>query len=128
MKTARVLFVEDSPIHIKLMLHHLRTAGYNVVKGQAVDLPGLVKALEAPWDLAIIDCIIPGYDGMAALKTIKAYHPWIECIVISGIVGEEMEATALAAGARAFVGKLSLSRMIDVAKEVLNDGRGSDNL
>jgi CheY-like chemotaxis protein len=45
---------------------------------------GLAAMREAPVDLVIVDVILPGMDGVAAIKLIRRDYPGVRIIAISG--------------------------------------------
>lgn len=68
----RVLVIEDEPKTVAFLAQGLREAGYEVqtaTDGQA----GLDLALAAgPFDLAIVDVMLPGRDGWSVVSTLRS--------------------------------------------------------
>jgi DNA-binding response OmpR family regulator len=66
-----VLLIEDEADIRTLYADVLAEAGFNVI--QAADGgTGLTKALSEPWDIMLLDIILPGSDGVNVLKKVKA--------------------------------------------------------
>ncbi|MGC4084992.1 MAG: response regulator transcription factor [Vicinamibacterales bacterium] len=66
----RVLVVEDEPNIRELVCLHLRHEGYacdGVGDGQA----GLAKAQAEPWDLLVLDLMLPGLDGLSLCRAVR---------------------------------------------------------
>ena len=103
----RVLIVDDEPafrLHLHRLLAH---AGLEVV-GEAGDIPEaeqLVAAIQP--DLAVVDLILPGINGMEGIALIKARCPGLRVILISAHRNEAnlLGAAAEEAGAEAFFRK-----------------------
>jgi CheY-like chemotaxis protein len=54
------------------------------VVGAADAITGLAVLQTSPFDLVIIDVVLPGMDGVAAIKQIRRDHKNIRMIAISG--------------------------------------------
>jgi two-component system cell cycle response regulator DivK len=68
---ARILVVEDNPANMKLATLVLRGCGHEVL--QATDATdGLAAARRERPDLILMDVQLPGMDGLAATRQIKA--------------------------------------------------------
>jgi CheY-like chemotaxis protein len=79
----KVLVIDDEPF--------VREALERVLKSSSVEVSGAVDAdagfaalRAAPFDFAIIDFVLPGMDGVAAIKQIRRDHPRMRIIAISG--------------------------------------------
>lgn len=67
----KVLVVEDNPANMKLAVLVLEQAGYRVLQaGDAAD--GLATARSESPDLILMDIQLPGMDGLAATRELKA--------------------------------------------------------
>lgn len=70
MEKKKILIIEDDHDVRELYAEVLRDEGFNVeeaVDGQA----GLAKILENSYDLILLDIMLPRFDGLSILKTIK---------------------------------------------------------
>jgi DNA-binding response OmpR family regulator len=71
--TGRVLVVEDDPHICELVLLHLRLEG--LTTSSAPDgTDGLQKARTEPFDLVILDVMLPGLDGITVCRAIRRTH------------------------------------------------------
>src|SRR3989338_6442212 len=68
MKT--VLLVEDEEEIRLVYAEVLRDAGYKVLEAPDGN-NGLKRALDDPWDVLLLDIMLPGEDGLHILKAIK---------------------------------------------------------
>jgi DNA-binding response OmpR family regulator len=65
-----VLLIEDEADIRALYAEVLRSEGFNVIEA-ADGSTGLIKAVSEPWDILLLDIILPGSDGVNVLKKIK---------------------------------------------------------
>ena len=107
MPVTRVLIVDDEPA-FRLQLHRLLAqAGLQVI-GEAGDIPRakqLVAALQP--DLAVVDLMLPGINGVDGIVQMKALCPSLRAILISAHRNQAnlLGAAAQQAGAEAFIPK-----------------------
>lgn len=70
-RRARILVVDDEPGIAELMAVMLTHAGFEVA--QARDgLEAVLRAREAPFDLVLLDVMLPGLDGRQTCRMLKA--------------------------------------------------------
>lgn len=98
-----VLLIEDDPSLGVFYTRALKRAGYEVTIERRGD-DGLRNALLHPYDLLILDCYLPGMDGIAILRELRAQGSEVPALVVSG-VNESVRQAALEAGASAFLMK-----------------------
>lgn len=67
----RILLIEDEADIRILYAGYLRDNGYEVIEAQD-GLVGYKKAVEEDWDVMLLDIMLPGQDGIALLKKVKA--------------------------------------------------------
>jgi CheY-like chemotaxis protein len=78
----RILVIDDEPFVLEALKRVLATTAVVVVASTAD--AGLAAIAESPVDLVIIDVILPGMDGVAAIKIIRRDYPGVRIIAISG--------------------------------------------
>jgi CheY-like chemotaxis protein len=70
-QSSRILVVDDNPTNLKLAADVLECAGHNVLKAEDAE-----KAQEvirrSPPDLILMDIALPGIDGLALTRKLKA--------------------------------------------------------
>jgi len=103
----RVLIVDDQPAFRHQLRLLLTAAGLTVV-GEAEDIPqaeAMVEALEP--DLAIVDVMLPGVNGVEGVPRLKALAPHLRVILVSAYRNRShlLQAAAVRAGAEAYVAK-----------------------
>jgi CheY-like chemotaxis protein len=79
----RILVIDDEPFVREALERVLQSPAITVV-GAADAAAGLAILRNSPVDLVIIDVILPGMDGVEAIKEIRRDHPAVRIIAISG--------------------------------------------
>lgn len=101
-----ILIVEDNPQHMMLATTLLELEGYAVLKAENAE-DGLKLARERKPDLVLMDIMLPGIDGLTAVKQLRAdaaTHA-LKVIVLTSFRDKNTEADILASGANAFLPK-----------------------
>jgi len=102
----KVLVIEDNPANMKLAVSLLVRENYDVL--QAVDaLGGIAVAKEVLPDLILMDIQLPGMDGLAATRLLKAdpatRHISVVALTAFAMKGDEEK--MLAAGCDGYISK-----------------------
>ena len=103
----RVLIVDDEPAFRRHLRRLLAYAGLEVI-GEAGDIPEAKQLVAASQpDLAVVDLILPGANGVEGIAQMKALCPSLRAILISAHRNEAnlLGAAAEEAGAEAFYPK-----------------------
>ena len=103
MDKQRILVVEDDPAIRKGVAHSLRFNGYEVV--EAVDEAGGLEAAATPFDLLLLDLNLPGGDGLAILKAVRAADAAVPVIILTARGDEDDRVKGLRLGADDYVVK-----------------------
>ncbi len=80
---ARILVLDDDGVFRKTLCRALEARGH-VVKPAASGQEALALAATAPFDAAIIDMMMPGMNGLEALKALKKLQPETACVILTG--------------------------------------------
>src|SRR6202158_5053090 len=121
----RVLLVDDSEDDVLLLLRALRGGGYEPIWERFDTARGLRSALQRErWDVVLCDFVMPQFDGPTALKLLEHSGCDIPAIVVSGQVGEEYAVDVMKAGARDYVRKDNLTRLVPAVQRELRETRG----
>jgi two-component system, OmpR family, response regulator len=98
---------EDSPVRILLIEDDPETAEYVVagLQSEAHDLEvagdgraGLLRAASETWDLLIVDRMLPGLDGLAVVRTLRASDIATPVLFLTTMGGIDDRVTGLNAG------------------------------
>jgi CheY-like chemotaxis protein len=102
----RVLVVEDNALNLELVTDLLEAAGYTVCHAGTAD-EAFRAAFELSPDLILMDVSLPGLDGLAATRVLKAdpatCHLTIVALTAHAMKGDE--AIALRAGCAGYLAK-----------------------
>lgn len=80
---ARMLIVDDDPAMRDIISQMLERDGHQVVATS--DGYGALASLgQRPADLAVIDILMPGMDGIDTIVEIRKHHPGLKILAISG--------------------------------------------
>jgi PAS domain S-box-containing protein len=120
-RALRLLLIEDSEDDAVLLLHELRRGGYNPTGQRVQTVKELECALDESWDLILCDYRMPALDAPTALAVVRNRGVDTPCIIVSGTVGEEHAVAALRSGAKDFVLKHQLSRLVPAIDRELRD-------
>ncbi len=109
----RVLLVEDDENDAQLLLRELERGGYRVSAERVETEPEMVRALEpGGWHAIVADWVLPAFSGQAALRVYGESGCDAPFFVVSGRLDEELAVEALRAGAKDFVTKGKLARLV----------------
>jgi sigma-B regulation protein RsbU (phosphoserine phosphatase) len=117
----RILHLEDVQSDAELIERHLSGAGLRFVSEHAADQDAFAKALdEFRPDVVLSDYHLPGFDGLSALRLVRARDSDLPVIVVTGMLGDEAAVSIIKAGANDYVLKDRLARLAPaVARAVL---------
>jgi len=116
----RVLLVEDYEPDARLLVRELERGGYEVWSHRVQTAADLRSALAGQsWDVAFCDHTMPGFGGMAGLRILRETASDLPVIIVSGTTDEKTAAQALKSGARDFLVKGDLSRLVHAVQRQL---------
>jgi PAS domain S-box-containing protein len=119
-QSLRVLIVEDAKSDVALMLHTLRHGGFEVTHALVATQAAMRAALHHnQFDLVISDYAMPQFSGSAALALTLDLCPEVPFIIVSGEIDINVAVTLMQAGARDYVQKTELIRLVPVIHRVL---------
>ncbi|MBL7048504.1 MAG: sigma-54-dependent Fis family transcriptional regulator [Nitrospira sp.] len=80
---SKILVIDDEPIIRTSCERCLKPEGYEI-KTTATGAEGLEFLKNEPFDLVLLDLMMPDMDGMEVLQMIKKTYPSIKVIMITG--------------------------------------------
>lgn len=107
----RALIVEDSALDADLIVRELERYGYRVDWQQVDTAEALRAALEAAWDVVLVDYSMPRLTNLEALALVRERSPDQSLIIVSGSIGEEVAVQLLQSGVDDFLLKDRLTRL-----------------
>ena len=118
----RVLFLEDNPSDVELLLHALQRAGY-VPEWDRVDTEAEYLARLSPaLDVILADYNLPQFDALQALYRLQESQLDIPFIVVTGSI-EEIAVECMKQGAADYLLKDRLSRLGQAVERALEQKR-----
>ena len=120
---SRILVVDDEPNLAEGIIENLRAEGYQV--GYAEDgIKGLASATEEPWDLIILDVMMPGLDGFAVCEALRAESNQVPVLFLTAKDETDDRVQGLAAGGDDYLTKpFDLRELLLRVQAILRRGR-----
>jgi DNA-binding response OmpR family regulator len=100
----RVLVIEDEPRILAFLARGLEAEGL-AVAGARDGSTGLELALAEPYDLVVLDLLLPGLDGLAVLRELQRSRPELPVVIVSARSDLPTKLRGFELGARDYVGK-----------------------
>ena len=100
----KVLLVDDEEDFLEVMSERMQARGMEVETCTSAE-EALEKLKSETFDAIILDFMMPGIDGMQALKDIKARRPEAQIILLTGHATVEKGVEAMKLGATDFLEK-----------------------
>jgi len=120
----RILLVEDSEDDALLISRRLKAAGYALATRRVDDRESMTQALkEQEWDLVLCDHSMPQFNTRSAMELIGQCGLDLPLVIVSGAIDEKSAVAAMKAGARDYVMKDNLDRLIPVIERELLSSR-----
>ena len=94
----RLLLVDDEEMFLEYLSKRLISHNFQVTTCRSGE-EALELISDADFDVAIIDVIMPGIDGIETLREIKKIRPLIEAIILTGRAFQEAGVEGLNLGA-----------------------------
>lgn len=94
----KVLIVDDEKDFLEIIAERLGMRGMDVSTANSAD-DALRLVEEEPYDVVIMDFMMPAVDGFKALKLLKQKQPEIQIILLTGNVPEQKRIEAKRLGA-----------------------------
>ncbi len=102
--SARILIVDDEEIVVRSCLRILADTDY-VVDVARGGLEALKKIDDTPYDVLVVDIMMPQIDGLDVLKHVKHTRPDSEVIIFTGLAQSETALRARELGAFGYLPK-----------------------
>ena len=122
----RVLILEDQPADAELVLHELRQAGFEPDWQQVETEEEYLAALQPALDIILSDYKLPQFDGLSALRLLRARGLDLPFILVSGTIGEDLAVECIKQGADDYLLKDRLTRLGLAVKSALEQKRLRD--
>jgi DNA-binding NtrC family response regulator len=113
----KVLLVDDEVDFLDTLSERMRTRGMEVSTSSS-GAEALKKVEQESYDVIILDLMMPGVDGLEALKILKEKRPELQVILLTGHASVEKGIEAMKLGAMDFLEKpADLSQLTEKIKK-----------
>ncbi|HWC53784.1 MAG TPA: response regulator transcription factor [Chitinophagaceae bacterium] len=120
----RILVADDYEIVRRGLKQILVEAFPEIHVEEAIDTPDLIdKALNDRWDFIITDIIMPGGNGLEAMKKIKAQMASLPVLIISTYPEDQYTSHAINAGADGYLSKNTIPEHLITAIQQILSGK-----
>jgi len=119
----RVLILEDSPSDAELMLHALRTAGFDPTSDVVETESDFRDRLKKDPEIILADFTLPEFSALGAMQILRECALDIPVIIVSGSIGEERAVQIMQQGAADYLMKDTLVRLGQAVKQALEKKR-----
>jgi PAS domain S-box-containing protein len=121
-RALNVLIVEDSEDDAFFLLHTLEHGGYEVTSEVVCTADAMHSALRSrSWDVITSDHAMPQFNARAALKLANEFCPDSSFIIVSGEIDLDLAVSLMQAGAKDYIQKRELIRILPVIERELVD-------
>jgi DNA-binding response OmpR family regulator len=100
----RILIIEDEPRILSFLRRGLEAEGFAVDTAQS-GADGLRMAKRAPFDLVLLDLLLPGLDGLSVLAELNRCTPEVPVVIVSARADVPTKLRGFGLGARDYVSK-----------------------
>lgn len=115
----RVLVVDDDRLVCWSLERALNREGYRVSAVESAE-EALSEVQGRPFDVAIVDVVLPEMDGMELISRVRSVSPATKFIVITGYGSRDVERRALMHGTFAYLEKpFCVKELMSLVKAVL---------
>ncbi|MDX8400906.1 MAG: diguanylate cyclase, partial [Gallionellaceae bacterium] len=128
-KQFRVLVIEDFEDDFVLICNELSEGGISVIYERVETVEALKDALKREfWDVVICDHNLPALDSISALKYVRGIAGDVPFIIVSGGITDELAVNAMQIGAKDFIRKDNLSRLVPAVRRELDQATMRESL
>ncbi len=123
MVSMRLLVIEDEIKVARFIERGLREEGFTVETAPDGEV-GLQRALETPYDLIILDVMLPEKDGFTVLSELRAKGCRARILMLTALDSETAMQKGIAAGADVYMTKpFSTKELMDAVTNLLAERR-----
>lgn len=115
-----ILVVDDSQFMRMILSNILTESGYEVVGEAGDSQEGIEKYQALKPDLVTMDIVMPGMDGINAVRQIMKVDPEVKIVMITALGQEKLMEKAVEAGAKGFIVKpFNPAQVVEEVKKIL---------
>lgn len=122
----RLLVIENEPRILEFLRDGLRAEGF-VVDGAADGVAGLDLALAQPYDLVVLDLLLPRLDGLRLLAEVRRSRPELPVLILSARADLPTKLRGFELGANDYLAKpFSFDELVARIRAQLRRGHEND--
>jgi DNA-binding NarL/FixJ family response regulator len=124
MHMLKVLIADDHAV-VRHGLKQIVERGFGAAAfGEAADAQEALQQIRKhPWDIAILDVLMPGRSGLDIIKEVKQLRPKLPVVVLSMYAEHQYAERALKSGASGYITKdRAPEELVEAIKRVLENG------
>lgn len=88
-----VLVVDDEPVLRSMIARALEAEGFSVVlAGDGMEAWGLIEEGNGPFDLLVVDMVMPRWDGTTLIRRVRSERPAQRVLLITGRADQGLHA------------------------------------
>ncbi|MEJ2406354.1 MAG: diguanylate cyclase, partial [Candidatus Thiodiazotropha sp.] len=119
----KLLLIEDNPDDAELVVQYIAGNGLHVDTEVVATEADFTCMLERQWDIILSDYNLPAFSPERALEILHEQQLSLPLLIISGELSQSQAARLMLTGARDFISKDDLSRLIPAINRELNVAR-----
>lgn len=116
----RILYVDDHEDSAQMLRLILSESDYEVYNATSIE-DALRLARQFEFDLYVLDKRLPDGSGVELCKQLAELTPDVPCMFYTGDAYEIHRSEAMAAGARAYVAKPEIEKLIETVHKLLSE-------
>jgi len=117
---AKILIVEDAPFIVESFQEIIIDQGWQVAGVATTGLEAIEQFKKLRPDVVIMDILLPGLDGLSAIKKIRELDHMAKILVVSALAKKDLDKECLNAGAKAFIKKpFDTKTLVGAIKKIL---------
>ncbi|WP_133129318.1 EAL domain-containing protein [Legionella yabuuchiae] len=127
MNNYRILHLEDDPYDVELVQAALTTDSFSGTIKVVSNKKAFCEALKKDgFDIVLIDCSIPYFNGLQALKALQELSHATPAVIVSGMVGDEQAVKYIKQGAVDYVLKDNLIRLPNTIERAILESQARE--
>jgi len=101
----KIMIVEDAPFIVESFKEIITDQGWEVSCVATTGLEAIDLYKKNKPDAVLMDILLPGLDGLSAIKKIIEMDPKAKILVVSALAKKDLDKDCLKAGAKGFIKK-----------------------
>jgi DNA-binding NtrC family response regulator len=127
MNMVNLLLVDDEKPFVEAMAERLRGKGFTVTGAFSGEEALRQLEKQDDFDVVLLDVVMPGTDGIAAIRTIKKTRPLVEIIMLTGRAEVASATEAMKTGAFDYLTKpCNMDELVFKIKEAVDRKRNRE--